>query len=575
MKQSKNVMSIFLEGTAALYVFIMLGFFPLFYQDNFINISSAKLSFFLICTLGMTAAMAVFAAMGWLQQQKENMRQRERQQRRGMERQKESGKKHMALRQRLSGISVSTWFAVMFAVGLCLATCFSVYPLESLMGREGRKLGLLVFLLCIVMYGLVGTYLKPGKWMAWVLFASNSLVCVLAILNFLGLDPLGMYQNLLLTQHESFTSTIGNINACSSYLCMTVPVGMVCYLVTEDKLLRIASGMFVTLGFWTCYAITSESWVLGIGAAFLIVMWFSMSAYGGVSQRQGQSEYRASVGTAAESGNVYRKIRRFLELCGLFWVSSILMKLLLFAGEASGAQGRMFLFYDGHKIQNALLLNGYLLLILGILIAAALWYVSRMEKKQNPLSCTRLRNGFFLFLAVFIGIAAVAVAAANLRPGGWEGGFAFLNRLKFEDTFGSGRGFIWKASVKAWLALPLWEKFTGYGLNCYYLLIQQYSGANLTELFGGAKLVDAHNEFLQFLTTTGILGTAGYFGLLISTAVSSARKCSKKPMLLLGAAVPCAYLAQAMVNNPTVLITPYLFLMLGIIKSMENVEDAQ
>ena len=37
MKQSKNVMSIFLEGTAALYVFIMLGFFPLFYQDNFIE----------------------------------------------------------------------------------------------------------------------------------------------------------------------------------------------------------------------------------------------------------------------------------------------------------------------------------------------------------------------------------------------------------------------------------------------------------------------------------------------------------------------------------------------------------
>ena len=87
------------------------------------------------------------------------------------------------------------------------------------------------------------------------------------------------------------------------------------------------------------------------------------------------------------------------------------------------------------------------------------------------------------------------------------------------------------------------------------------------------KLVDAHNEFLQFLVTTGVFGVVGYFGLLISTVVSSAKKYLEKPIMLLGIVVPCGYMAQGMVNNPTVFLTPYLFLMLGIIKSLEKIEN--
>ena len=34
-------------------------------------------------------------------------------------------------------------------------------------------------------------------------------------------------------------------------------------------------------------------------------------------------------------------------------------------------------------------------------------------------------------------------------------------------------------------------------------------------------------------------------------------------------------MAQGLVNNPTVFLTPYLFLMLGMIKSMEKVENVE
>ncbi len=162
-----------------------------------------------------------------------------------------------------------------------------------------------------------------------------------------------------------------------------------------------------------------------------------------------------------------------------------------------------------------------------------------------------------------------------MKKGTWEGAFSALEHLRLQDDFGSGRGYIWRTTIQSWFELPLWDKITGYGVNCYHMFIQQYGGAEVAEYFGGAMLVDAHNEFMQILTTMGLLGVAGYFGLLISTAVRAGRKVQEKPALLMGVLVVCSYLAQGLVNNPTVFLTPYLFLMLGIINSMEKVENAK
>ena len=42
MKQKKSVMYIFLEGAAALAVILMLGLFPLYFQDNYLDMSKAN-----------------------------------------------------------------------------------------------------------------------------------------------------------------------------------------------------------------------------------------------------------------------------------------------------------------------------------------------------------------------------------------------------------------------------------------------------------------------------------------------------------------------------------------------------
>ncbi len=233
----------------------------------------------------------------------------------------------------------------------------------------------------------------------------------------------------------------------------------------------------------------------------------------------------------------------------------------------------MFLSFISGVLQNRIMLSGYVLAIGGILILGAMLFTRNRQKKQKDLPYCTIRKWIFGVLGVLAGVGILLVLMANLRQDGWEGSLAFLNRMKIDDSFGSTRGYIWKTTMESWVKMPFWDKISGFGLNCYHVFIQQYGGSEVSEVFNGALLIDAHNEFLQFLTTTGLLGVVGYFGLLISMAVRSARQSLNKPQMILGVVVICAYIAQGMVNNPTIFLTPYLFLMLGIIRGMENMED--
>lgn len=551
MKQKKSVMYIFLEGAAALVVILMLGLFPLYFQDNYLDMSNAKLNFFRVCSVGLILASVLFICMDWLQRYKEEMQSRNKKQKRKAQAkvQEQSAGKAQIFRQWLGNISVTTWFAVIFTVGLLIATVFSANPQESWLGLEGRKLGALVWLLCIAMYIILGKYLNPGKWTAWVFLAANILVCFLAVLNFWAIDPLNMYSNLAAEQHGGFISTIGNINACSSYLCMTIPAGMTLYFVTEDKYLKIVSGVFLSLGFLAGYCAHSESWLLGMGVSFLVLLWFAMRDH--VS------------------------MLKFLEICGILWIVSVLMKVMVVIAGLVEYKSYMYAVYSFDKTQNEILLNGYLLAVEGILIAGVLFFVWSKKKSGKELPYGMTRKIIFIAVAVVACIGILLIAVANLNRSAWEGVFSVLERLRLQDSWGSSRGYIWRITVEAWLDLPLWDKITGYGVNYYHMFIQQYGGTEVTEYFGGALLVDAHNELMQILTTMGVLGAVGYFGLLISTIVESSKKVSVRPSLMLGVIVVCSYMAQGFVNNPTVFLTPYLFLMLGIIRSMERDRDAE
>ena len=470
LKQNKKNVMYELEGTAAsLFVILMLGFFPLFYQDSYFNITDAKRMFFYFCGAGLLVLTVLLAGAGYLQDWRTTGNKE-------LQGSKKKGK------EILKNIPITSWFAYGFAVAVLIATVFSVNPFESFYGTDGRKLGAIAFLLCIAVYLILGKFLKPGIWMAWIFLISNGIVCFLLLLQFWGIDILHMWDGIIPTEVGMFASTIGNVNACATYFCMAVPVGMVLFYLSDALLSEILYGLLLLLGFFGMYATISDSWILGIGAAFLVLFCFSIKNH----------DY----------------MERFLGICLMFWASSLVVRLALTAGaENTSVMSQRFRtlplqnFITGKKV----------LLAEGIILCLGMVLIKIAKKKDIQIPYDKIRKVFVGVVVTVLSLAVTAVLVVNLSPEKqWEGGLQWMNLLKLQDNFGSSRGIIWKQTWIAWQKLPIGRKFFGYGINCFYQFLYQYQASELTMYT--ARIVDPHNELLQFMSMTGIFGAVCYFG---------------------------------------------------------------
>ena len=88
----------------------------------------------------------------------------------------------------------------------------------------------------------------------------------------------------------------------------------------------------------------------------------------------------------------------------------------------------------------------------------------------------------------------------------------------------------------------------------------------------GVVYDNAHNEYLQYLVTTGLFGALAYVGLIVSTmvmlirtAVSVFKKEADTEGVFLALALGISgYASQAFVNLNQSLTTPYMFLMIAM-----------
>ncbi len=536
-KKNTDIMSELQKAVSGLFVICMTGLFPLFYQDGYFNIANAKLMFFDACAAGLTALTLVFAIAGQVQKKGRQGKQKK-------QRTPEAAEMLSAdrIKEFWHRTDVPARFMGAFVLVLLCSTICSLDPAESFYGTDARMLGALVFLLCAAVYVILGKYLQPGIWIAWIFLISNGLVLLLGILQFWGVNVFHLWDNMDPGQMGSFLTTIGNINACSSYYCMILPIGMVLYYLSETLFSKAIYGAFLVLGFYGAYATNASSWIPGIGTAFLVLLWFSMKDS--------------------------KHMEKFLDLCLLFWGGSLFLKLTLMMWQEGNTKAFMSQLFLGQKLQN-LMIHPMVLLTEGVLFGMLLCLVKTMKKKQLELPWPKIRNILFAILALLSGICIILVLTVNLMSEKqWTGTFQWINSLKLQDEFGSERGLIWRHTMTAWNKLPFDRKFIGCGPNCFHLFLYQYQGSELAAY--GGRIVDPHNEWLLFLSITGVLGAVSYFGLLVGTAVSAGKRARTCPLMMVGPVMLGSYLAQGMVNNPTAFLTPNLFLFLGILKSLER-----
>lgn len=105
-----------------------------------------------------------------------------------------------------------------------------------------------------------------------------------------------------------------------------------------------------------------------------------------------------------------------------------------------------------------------------------------------------------------------------------------------------------------------WKKLFGYGPDTFGILVVN---EGLHHEIGGI-FDTAHNEYLQYLVTIGLLGLITYLLFLISCAVYMLKKAADRPLVMsIFFAVFC-YQAQAVVNLNVPISAPVMWVLLAM-----------
>lgn len=195
------------------------------------------------------------------------------------------------------------------------------------------------------------------------------------------------------------------------------------------------------------------------------------------------------------------------------------------------------------------------LLMLGILVAEIVVAVYRHRQHGEPARLARH--------AWFCGVTVMAWLVGSIlwplghgksligafTSGGGAGAIGYTAQSTAQSTFGSRLG-IWRVAATAVGHRPL----LGYGPGQLREATSGLLPLSMVRMMGSTLFSDAHNLFVEYATTTGLLG----LGTLVAWLVLAARH--RRGRLLLAAAL---LLLTGLAEPQNVVMTPLMFLALG------------
>jgi len=486
MKRRKNESSLydeFRDFFIKIYLFFVIGIFPFVYNNNFIDITKSKKMAF----QWVAIPFVVVGIVIWIYESVKNKK------------------------IKLGLMDYSVFF---FIASVLVSSFISSESKEAIWGETGRQLGGVYLILCAMVCLVVSKIDADYKFLIKVMFVANTLQFLLIIANFLGNDILGMYPNLIKSEHNYFLGTIGNINVNAAYASIITALAMVVGYFENNKKNKMFILAFITMGIFVCLCSRSDSWLIAIGIAFVILVIHAME----------------------KREKLYVVIQYFACLI----LASATMMMLKYIENNTKWDNLWIKDIDTRKLQCLLISKEIIALEVLLLIIATLLIRSKafeFIKKHG-------RKIVYVLLAVVVVAVMVIV-------------------FPLEDSFGSHRGFIWKRSINTYIEFPIINKLFGYGPNCFYQALKDKYAVEMVEVCGGI-FIDAHNEILQFLIVTGIMGVIGYVGMQVITLIKSFKN-ANSPEGIFGIVFIIAFMAQGLVNNPTSFTTPLLFVLMGLI----------
>ena len=518
-----------------LWVMAMFTIFPLIYNDFYFDILQTK--YYTVLTLSIIMILALIVICGFA-----------------------GGFKNFFYNLNKKGFAV--WFKEEFSIwDICilvfwlmtaLSTAFAGrFVMESITGDKGRYSGLLLISIYVIIYFTVSRMFSFSKVYFTVFLAVSIPVCLFGYTDYFNMDILGFKEKISPEQWPIFTSTIGNINTYTAVLAFYI---------------AIAGTLFITTPFKSDNG-RGES--IGKIAFYYVIMLMNFIALTMGTSDNGYLTLAAFFGLVPfVAFRTMEGVRRFVLTIFTYLLGIKIIQLIniSYAGKVLGISG-LFDFISDFKYLD--------LVIVAFAIIVIIMYVLEYRKKEKRRDNEALlRSLRYIWLAILVIIFAAIVfmgmkinsdvTAAKEKYG------ALADYFVFNDSWGTFRGYIWRAAVEEYMKFPLLHKIFGSGPDTFGLYIGLLRNEEMTSVTG--QFFDAtHNEYIQFLFTLGPIATISYILSLILPSVEALRTRlfylrdnTMLPYLYACAIAVICYATQAVVNLNLPVVTPFLWIFLSI-----------
>lgn len=409
-------------------------------------------------------------------------------------------KNETTISRKINGLD---YLLVGFAIILIFSSLFSQNIPEAFWGTAGWSVGTVTMLCLTAAYFIISRYYKEPVNAWFFVLIANMVIFLLTILNSMGIDISGIHADIDPKQFYLYVSTVGNVNWLSGYLCIILPAFFVFFMLSTQRISAILYGAVLIPGIINVLLCASESIFAGIWVCTFFALPFVLKEAG--------------------------RIQKLGTLLLSFGLSSMLIGLLPVFTEKRKLMTGLFSILMDFRIS-------LIICILGCLCCFALPVLWKKMSQQTIQKITVVFE-IMMFVSLFVLI--------------------YVFGKSYDARWGNYRGKIWNASIELFQNFGFKDKLIGVGPE---LLGNYYDGLTSHSLI----VLTAHNELLQWLLTTGILGAVLWAALFLWLIISYVRsRCWEHGEIAFFLPL-MAYLGQSMINSPNAMNISLFYLFLAL-----------
>ena len=502
------------EKFADLFVISMFSIFPIYMTNKLFSVRKDRLQYFVVTTfILLFFIMATYIC--------------------GIDKERWPKK--------LFKFSVSDISIIAFT-GVCLISALlSKYGQEAFTGSGGRDSGFWLMAVYLLCYLLISRYFGYREEVFAVFAVMSSVICLIGVMHEFWVDPMNIINDIKEEQQKDFISTIGNINMFSGFVCASLPVCTVLAVLAKDKL--FAAFYYATVAFNFMGLLVANS----LGGYFGFTVFMAIL-------------FVYCCGSA----------KRFFRFCITITTMLATAKLMRVIS---------FIFKDNYKnledISHFLVYDNRVFILIGISVMITVGAYLLYSKKGDEHSPKWVQ----IIAGSVVGLTAAGVLGVFIY-------FSAVDKttdlgklskiLRFNDSWGTHRGYAWIRGFKLFHSNGIKNILVGSGPDTFGQVIKEVYRDDMIKRHNSV-FDSAHNEFLNYLVTTGILGFAAYVTLIVSLIVRCAKRCKGEYALRFMVVIMAitAYCAQSVFNLATPIITPFIFLFFALSEALIRSYDVE